>query len=74
LAAFFDGTMDASVAALVAGYPAAKAREITHVEATLDFANHGWTEMLEIPLDELDTHLERYAAFFEDHGITRDDP
>lgn len=66
--------MDASVAALEAGYPAAKAHEITHIQVTLNFAKHGWTEMLETPLDEFDTHLDRYAAFFEDHGIARDDP
>lgn len=74
LEAFFDCTMDAYVAALEAGYPEAEAREITHVQANLDFANHGWTEMLEIPLDELDAHLERYAEFFDAHGIDRDDP
>jgi hypothetical protein len=74
LDAFFDCTMDAYVAALEAGYPEAEAREITHIQANLDFANHGWTEMLEIPLEELDAHLERYAAFFDAHGIDRDDP
>jgi hypothetical protein len=74
LEAFFDGTMDAYVAALEAGYPEAEAREITHIQANLDFANHGWTEMLEIPLDELDAHLERYADFFDAHGIGRADP
>jgi hypothetical protein len=74
LEAFFDCTMDAYVAALEWGYPEAEAREITHIQANLDFANHGWTEMLEIPLDELDAHLERYANFFDAHGIDRDDP
>ena len=74
LEAFFDATMDAYVAALEAGYPEAEAREITHIQANLDFANHGWAEMLEIPPDELDAHLERYAEFFEAHGIGRDDP
>ena len=74
LEAFFDCTMDAYVAALEAGYPEAEAREITHVQANLDFAAHGWTEMLEIPVDELDAHLERYADFFEAHGVDRGDP
>ncbi|NIS31524.1 MAG: hypothetical protein GWN07_14240, partial [Actinobacteria bacterium] len=74
LEAFFDATMDAYVAALEAGYPEAEAREITHIQANFDFSNHGWTEMMEIPVDELDAHLERYAKFFEAHGIGRDDP
>lgn len=74
LEAFFDCTMDAYVAALKAGYPEAEAREITHILANLDFANHGWTEMLEFPLDELDAHLDRYADFFEAHGVTREAP
>ncbi|MFB6354063.1 MAG: DUF6149 family protein [Halobacteriales archaeon] len=74
LEAFFDAAMDAYVAALEAGYPEAEAREITHVQANLDFANHGWTEMLEFPLAELDAHIERYADFFDAHGVTRDDP
>lgn len=74
LEAFFDATMDAYVAALEAGYPEAKAREITHVQANFDFYNHGWTEMMEIPIDELEAHYDRYAEFFERHGITIDDP
>lgn len=32
------------------------------------------TDILEIPLDELDVHLECYADFFEAHSITREDP
>jgi len=71
---FFDATMDAYVAALEAGYPEAEAREITHVQANFDFFNHGWTEMMEIPADELEDHYRRYQAFFEDHDITIDDP
>jgi hypothetical protein len=66
--------MDAYVAALEAGYPEAEAREITHIQANLDFATHGWTKMLKIPIDELDAHLERYAEFFDAHGISGDDP
>ena len=71
---FFDGTMDAYVAALEAGFPEAEAREITHVQANFDFFNHGWTEMMEIPGDELEEHYRRYEEFFTAHGITIDDP
>jgi hypothetical protein len=71
---FFDGTMDAYVAALEAGFPEAEAREITHIQANFDFFNHGWTEMMEIPGDELEEHYRRYEEFFTTHGITIDDP
>ncbi|SDY55672.1 DUF6149 family protein [Halopenitus persicus] len=71
---FFEATMDAYVAALEAGYPEAEAREITHIQANFDFFNHGWTEMMEIPGDELEPHYRRYEEFFADHGITIDDP
>ncbi|WP_254272142.1 DUF6149 family protein [Haloarcula marina] len=71
---FFDATMDTYVAALDAGFPEAEAREITHVQANFDFYNHGWTEMMEFPSDELEAHYERYAAFFERYDITIDDP
>jgi hypothetical protein len=71
---FFDATMDTYVAALEDGYPEAEAREITHIQANFDFYNHGWTEMMEFPADELPDHYERYADFFERYGITIDDP
>jgi hypothetical protein len=71
---FFDATMDTYVTALEAGYPEAEAREITHAQANFDFYNHGWTEMMEFPADEVETHYERYADFFEHHGISIDDP
>ncbi|MFB6301339.1 MAG: DUF6149 family protein [Haloferacaceae archaeon] len=74
LEAFFDATMDTYVAALEAGYPEAKAREITHVQANFDFYTHGWTEMMEFPVDEVDDHYERYREFFERHDITVEDP
>jgi hypothetical protein len=74
LDAFFDATMDTYLAALQAGYDEAGAREITHIQANFDFYNHGWTEMMEIPTDELEDHYERYEEFFERHGITIDDP
>jgi hypothetical protein len=71
---FFDATVDAYVAALDAGYPEAEAREITHIQANFDFYNHGWTEMMEFPSDELDAHYDRYREFFERHAITIADP
>jgi hypothetical protein len=74
LDAFFDATMDTYVAALEAGYPEAEAREITHIQANFDFFNHGWTEMMEFPADELEQHYERHADFFEPYGITIADP
>jgi len=74
LDAVFDATMDTYVAALDAGYLEAQARESTHVQANFEFYRHGWTEMMEFPVEELGEHHERYAAFFERHGITIDDP
>jgi hypothetical protein len=71
---FFDATMDTYVAALEADFSEAEAREITHLQANFDFYNHGWTEMMEIPADELTEHFERYADFFDAHGITISDP
>ena len=74
LAALFDATTDAYVAALEAGYTEAAAREITHVQANFDFYNHGWTEMMEFPTDEVAAHYDRYADFFDANGITVADP
>ncbi|GAA0729308.1 hypothetical protein J2744_002973 [Halorubrum trapanicum] len=74
LDSFFDATMDTYVAALEAGFPEAEAREITHVQANFDFFNHGWTEMMEIPGDELEAHYRRYDSFFSEYSITIDDP
>ncbi|MFB6233204.1 MAG: DUF6149 family protein [Haloarculaceae archaeon] len=71
---FFGATMDTYVAALRAGYTEAEAREITHIQANFDFYNHGWTEMMEFPVDELEAHYGRYRDFFARHGITIDDP
>jgi hypothetical protein len=71
---FFDATMDTYLAALREGFTEATAREITHIQANFDFYNHGWTEMMEFPADELADHYERYADFFERHGITIADP
>jgi hypothetical protein len=71
---FFAATIDAYVAALEAGHTEAAAREITHIQGNFDFYNHGWTEMMEIPSNELDAHYERYQDFFETFDITIDDP
>jgi hypothetical protein len=71
---FFDATMDTYVAALEDSYTEAEAREITHIQANFDFYNHGWTEMMEFPGDELTDHYERYETFFDAYGITIDDP
>lgn len=70
----FAATMDMYLAALQDGYEEAEAREITHIVANFGFYNHGWTEMMEFPGDELDTHYERYESFFEDYGVAIDDP
>lgn len=74
LNAFFDGSIDAYAAALDEGYSEAEAREITHIQGSFDFYNHGWTEMMEIPIDEIDDHYRRYEPFFQQHDITIEDP
>mgnify|MGYP000182062946 CR=1 FL=1 len=71
---FFEATMDTYVTALEDGYPEAEAREITHIQANFAFYNHGWTEMMEFPSDELDVHYDRYAEFFGSHSIAIDEP
>jgi hypothetical protein len=72
--AFFDLTFDTYVAALESGFSEAEAREITHVQANFDFYNHGWTEMMEFPADELEAHYERYEEFFRRYDIDIADP
>ena len=74
LDALFDATIDVYLDALSVGYSEAEAREITHVQGNFDFYNHGWTEMMEFPADELEPHYERYRSFFEPRGITIDEP
>ena len=74
LDALFERTVDSYLQALNDGYSEAKAREITHIQANFDFYNHGWTEMMEFPADELEAHYDRYRDFFERWGITIDDP
>ncbi|MDS0475188.1 DUF6149 family protein [Natrinema sp. 1APR25-10V2] len=70
----FDATMDSYLRALQEGYSEAEAREITHIQANFDFYNHGWTEMMEFPADELETHYDRYREFFERWDVTIDEP
>ncbi|MGQ3411215.1 DUF6149 family protein [Natrinema sp. LN54] len=70
----FDATMDAYLRALQEGYSEAEAREITHIQANFDFYNHGWTEMMEFPADELEAHYDRYREFFERWDVTIDEP
>jgi hypothetical protein len=70
----FGATMDTYLAALQAGYNEAEAREITHIQANFDFYNHGWTEMMEFPADELAPHYDRYREFFQEYGIEIDLP
>ncbi|WP_440763466.1 DUF6149 family protein [Natronorubrum sp. DTA7] len=70
----FEATMDSYLKALQEEYSEAEAREITHIQANFDFYNHGWTEMMEIPVDELEAHYDRYGEFFERWDITIDDP
>ncbi|QLG49229.1 DUF6149 family protein [Natrinema halophilum] len=70
----FDATMDSYLRALQEGYSEAEAREITHIQANFDFYNHGWTEMMEFPVDELETHYDRYREFFERWDVTIDEP
>jgi hypothetical protein len=74
LEAFFRCAFDAYVRALEEGFSEAEAREITHVLSNFDFYNHGWTEMMEFPTDELEAHYERYRDFFERYGIDIADP
>ncbi|WP_248895321.1 DUF6149 family protein [Haloplanus halobius] len=73
-ASLFDGLIDGYRVALDEGNPEAGARECVHVMANLDFWIHGWTELMEFPAAGLDPHLERHRAFFERHGVTREDP
>ncbi|ELY67961.1 DUF6149 family protein [Natrinema versiforme] len=70
----FDATMDAYLRALQEGYSEAEAREITHIQSNFDFYNHGWTEMMEFPADELEAHYDRYREFFERWDVTIDEP
>lgn len=74
LDAFFDATIDIYLAGLEAGFSEARAREMTHILANMEFHRLGWTEMMEFPPSELAENVARYGAFFEEHGITRERP
>ncbi|PSP57322.1 hypothetical protein BRC72_09865 [Halobacteriales archaeon QH_7_66_36] len=74
LRALFERLVDAYRTALETEHSEASARELVHLMANMDFHEHGWTELMEIPGDELDTHYERRRSFFERHGVTRADP
>jgi hypothetical protein len=74
LRALFDASVDVYERALAEGYPEAQAREITHIQATLDFHEHGWAELMEFPPGEIQTHFDRYRRFFERHDCTIEDP
>jgi hypothetical protein len=34
----------------------------------------GWTEMMEFPPEELEANVNRYEGFFDEHGVSLDDP
>lgn len=74
LEAFFEGTIDAYLAALQEGYSEAEAREITHVMGNLEFYRLGWTEMMEFPANEVDDHIERHSDFLASHDVSLEDP
>jgi len=74
LEALFDTTVDVYLQALREGYPEAQAREITHIQGTWTFIDHGWGELLEFPPDESTAYYERYADFFDRHGCSPEDP
>lgn len=74
LNALFSATLDSYLTALQEGFSEARAREITHIQTNFDFYNHGWTEMMEFPMEEVDEHFERYKDFFQDHGISIEEP
>lgn len=74
LRALFDASVDVYERALAEGYPEAQAREITHIQATLDFHEHGWAELMEFPPGEMQAHFDRYREFFERHDCTIKDP
>ena len=67
---FFDATIDTFLAALNEGQSEAEARELRHIQWDFDFYNHGWTEMMEFPSDELESHYDRYGELFQRHGIS----
>ncbi|MFD1566217.1 DUF6149 family protein [Halolamina litorea] len=73
-AALFEGAIDAYLEALDEGFPESQAREITHIQGTWTFINHGWGELLEFPPEEATAYYERYHAFFDRHDCSPEDP
>jgi hypothetical protein len=74
LESFFECTFSTYVTALHEGFTEAEAREITHIQANFDFFNHGWTEMMEFPKNEIEQHYTRYEMFFDRYEIDIADP
>lgn len=72
--ALFDTAVDVYVRASKEGYPEAQAREITHVQGTWDFIDHGWGELVEFPPAEADAYYDRYREFYDRYGCSPDDP
>ena len=70
----FDSAIDTYLAALREGYPEAQAREITHIQGTWTFVDHGWGELLEFPPEEATVYYERYEEFFDRHGCSPEAP
>lgn len=70
----FSVTTDAYETALREGFHEAPARETTQIQAACHFWSKGWTELMQFPASEIDTHLERYADYFARHNVTREDP
>lgn len=74
LRALFDAAIAVYRRALAEGFPEAEAREITHIQASWDFQNHGWGELIEFPPQEREAYFERYRDFYERHDCSPDDP
>jgi hypothetical protein len=72
--ALFDSTIDAYLEALREGYPESQAREITHIQGSWTFVQHGWGELLEFPPEEATAYYERYEDFFDRHGCSPEEP
>ena len=72
--ALFDSVIDAYLEALQEGYPESQAREITHIQGSWTFVQHGWGELLEFPPEEATAYYERYEDFFDRHGCSPEEP
>ncbi len=74
LRALFDTAIDVYLRALREGYPEAEAREITHIQASWDFQNHGWGELIEFPPEEREAYHERYREFYDRYDASPENP